>query len=85
MASCVVGTLSLADTKMWIHFIASKNKKCDFFFIYLRPKVLEDNFSSSKIICHRNFGNEVAFTYSKDYLIILLSYRYLTMKLSHRI
>ena len=27
-----------------------------------------DNVSLTKIICNRNFGNELAFTHSKDYL-----------------
>ena len=30
-----------------------------------------DNFSLTKIICHRNFDNEFAFTHSKDYLYYL--------------
>ena len=30
-----------------------------------------DIFSLTKIICHRNFGNEFALTHSKDYLYYL--------------
>ena len=30
--------------------------------------VSTDNFSLTKIICHRNFGNEFAFTHNNDYL-----------------
>ena len=33
--------------------------------------VFTDNFSLTKIICHRNFRNEFAFTHSKDYLYYL--------------
>ena len=33
--------------------------------------VSTDNFSLTKIICHRNFDNEFAFTHSKDYLYYL--------------
>ena len=31
-------------------------------------QVSMDNFSLTKIICHRNFGNEFVFTHSQDYL-----------------
>ena len=30
-----------------------------------------DNVSLSKILCHRNFGNNFVFTHSKDYLYCL--------------
>ena len=33
--------------------------------------VSTNSFSLMKIICHRNFGNEFAFTHSKDYLYYL--------------
>ena len=33
--------------------------------------VSTDNFSLTRIICHRNFGNEFAFTHSKGYLYYL--------------
>ena len=42
----------------------------------------------TKIICHRNFGNEFAFTHSKDYLYCLANLslsQILEMKLRHRI
>ena len=32
---------------------------------------LMDIFSLTNIICHRNFGNEFAFTHTKDYLYYL--------------
>ena len=32
-----------------------------------------DNFSLTRIVCHRNFGNEFAFTHSKGYLIYYLA------------
>ena len=34
-------------------------------------RVSTDNVSLTKILCHRNFGNEIVFTNSKDYLYYL--------------
>ena len=36
--------------------------------------VSTDTFSLTKIICHRNFGNEFAFTHSKDCMYMYLYY-----------
>ena len=57
--------------------------------------VSTDNVSLTKIICHRNFCNEFAFTHSKDCLYmyylapglssLTFCHKYLTMKLRHRI
>ena len=58
-------------------------------YVYLLVRVPMDSVSLTKILCHRNFGNEFVFTHSKDYLYYLarlpLSQIYLTMKLRHRI
>ena len=35
---------------------------------FVKPQFPTNNFSLMKIICHRNFGNEFAFTHSKYYL-----------------
>ena len=37
----------------------------------LLGRVSTDNVSLTKILCHRNFGNEFVFTNSKDYLYYL--------------
>ena len=36
------------------------------FILVYYSLVFTGNFSLAKIICHRNFGNESAFTHSKD-------------------
>ena len=51
---------------MKCHSSKSSSKK-----VVSNSLVSKDNFSLTKIICHRNFGNEFAFTRSKDYLYYL--------------
>ena len=42
-------------------------------YVYLLGRVPMDSVSLTKILCHRNFGNEFVFTHSKDYLYYILS------------
>ena len=49
----------------------SKIQKSKIYYRLLLGLVPIDNFSLPKIICHRNFGIEVAFTHSKYYLYYL--------------